>query len=109
MPDPTPQSQPPDPDATASPDDGSNSAAAMVEPLPGDTRTPEQIKKDERRAYLENESLLAYDGGSTDGGLLVYMPEFAIFLIVLGFSFIVFDKRKASSPKGWRSWLRGRF
>ena len=73
-----------------------------------DTRSEEQRKKDERRQYLENESIVycPNDGFSFPWE---YAPEFAISLIILGFLFIVTDKRKPTERKGWRAWLRGRF
>lgn len=69
-------------------------------------KTPEQVAKEARIEALKNETLRPY--GCDDGSILEYAPQFAIFLVVLMFLFIVSDSRKPERTS-WRSWIRGRF
>jgi biopolymer transport protein ExbB len=69
------ETPPPPADAGAAP------AAGAPAPATTDTRTDEQKKKDERRAYLENESMLAYYYRSL--GLL-----YTVVFLALSFVFV---------------------
>jgi hypothetical protein len=54
----------PDPDSTPSSNEPLPTATGAVATATADVRTPEQIKKDERREFLENESVLAWTCGT---------------------------------------------
>lgn len=82
--------------------------ASVVEP-----KTEEQLHKEERQAQLRKEGELITSCYVPDNTLLtvvVYSGTTAVVLAFLfGFGLLIFDKRKNSSPTGWRAWLRGRF